>query len=299
VALLVALLIVSLATVTALGIVSGQQIGVARTANLLHADQAYLYALGAEDIAATLIAAAPDARDTGGAVRHLRLQPSFDEPGVTLATTIEDMQGRFNLNNLVKNGRANSTELARFRRLLRVLGLDPSLADAVVDWIDADATPRSTRGAEDGLYLRRTPGHRSANAPLVSASELRLLPGFSPQVLHTLAPQVAALPETTPVNVNSASQALLMALADGISAQDARKLLRDRAAAGFASIGEFMAHPAIAGKPGAAIATTLTSRYFEVTTEASFGRGRVRLRSLLRRDPAGRIEVRMRHRDAD
>src|SRR5204863_10094431 len=46
---------------------------------------------------------------------------------------IEDQQGAFNLNNLVVGGKVSAEQLGCFRRLLGILGLSPTLADAVAD----------------------------------------------------------------------------------------------------------------------------------------------------------------------
>lgn len=60
----------------------------------------------------------------------LRLPPIPVENG-SLSGLIEDQQGRFNLNNLVKDGKVNLAQRAHFQRLLSILGLPPELADAV------------------------------------------------------------------------------------------------------------------------------------------------------------------------
>lgn len=48
VALITAMLVVALASVAAVAMTSRQQLDIRRTGNILHADQAYLYALGGE-----------------------------------------------------------------------------------------------------------------------------------------------------------------------------------------------------------------------------------------------------------
>src|SRR5687768_10890893 len=70
-----------------------------------------------------------------------------------LAASIGDQQGLFNLNNLVQDGKVNATQLVYFRRLLAVLNLPATLADALVDWIDPDSVPQPQEGAEDEYYL--------------------------------------------------------------------------------------------------------------------------------------------------
>jgi general secretion pathway protein K len=99
----------------------------------------------------------------------LRLPPMPVENG-ELAGYIEDQQGLFNLNNLVKNGKVNLAQLANFQRLLSVLGLPPALAGALVDWIDADSEPQPQGGAEDETYLALQPPYLTANRPLTDVA---------------------------------------------------------------------------------------------------------------------------------
>jgi general secretion pathway protein K len=297
VALITALLIVSLATVAALAMVSAQQLGVARTLNLVETDQAYLYALGVEDWVVGLLKRG--GTDFPGNRPVTTLRPPVSEPGVELSATIEDMQARFNINNLVRDGRPNIPGLKRFRRLLDVLRLDPGLAEAAVDWIDADLRPTSPGGAEDAFYLRRTPAYRAGNGPLASWTELALLKGFPAPVLDVLAPYVSALPELTVLNVNTASPTLLMTLADGIERSDAEQLAQDRGARGFQSLDQLAAHPALRGKVGATADVGVSSDYYRMQADVVVGRGRVQLVSLLRRDTAGKVQVLMRSQGSD
>jgi len=99
-----------------------------------------------------------------------------------------------------------------FKILLRQLNLDPSLCDALIDWIDPDSNVTVPGGAEDSYYLAQDPPYRAANQPLASVGELRLIKGFTPQVVDRLAPFVTALPAqgtatagatATTININT------------------------------------------------------------------------------------------------
>src|SRR5204863_139804 len=87
-----------------------------------------------------------------GELWALRLPPIPVENG-KLAGYIEDQQGLFNLNNVVVDGKVNLAQLGHFRRLLSILGLPPTLAGALSDWIDTDSEPQPQGGAEDQYYL--------------------------------------------------------------------------------------------------------------------------------------------------
>jgi len=298
VALVSALLVVSLATIAAVAMASRQHLDIRRTSNLLDRDQAMLYAVGAEGWAAHLLVR--DRED--GEVDHLGeewaypLAPVAVEGG-DVGGQIEDLQGRFNLNSLAASEEAGKAALARFRRLLEALELDPVLAEAVADWIDADIEARLPDGAEDDEYLGLKPAYRTANALMVSPSELRLVKGFGPEVYAAIAPYVTALPEATTINVNTASARVIMSLADGIAETDAESIIGDRGEDGFPSVAEFLKHDALAGLKITPEGLAVSSSYFALRSEAHIGRSRAQLYSVLKRGAAaGETEVVMRSR---
>ena len=160
----------------------------------------------------------------------LRLPPLQIENG-KLVGFLEDQHGRYNLNNLVRNGQVNLAQLAHFRRLLTLLDLPMSLASTLVDWLDADTTLIASDGAEDAEYLRGATPYLAANQPLSDVAELALVRGYDEEVRARLRPYVTALPRFTAVNVNTASPEVLAAIVDGLSLSGARELVarRDRA----------------------------------------------------------------------
>lgn len=126
---------------------------------------------------------------------------------------LEDLQGRFNVNDLAGSAVAQ----ARFRRLLVALSLDPDLADALIDWIDVDSDRRIPGGAEDDVYTRLDPPYRAANRPLTRISELRLVRGFDADVYTKLAPYLCALPRDAGLNINVADRLQIAALDDELN----------------------------------------------------------------------------------
>ena len=145
---------------------------------------------------------------------------------------ITDEQGKFNLNNLLRDNARSQADYLAFQRLLASVGLAPELADAVLDWIDADSDLSGPGGAEDQYYLALRKPYRAANAPMMQIEELYQIRGFDAAAVAKLRPYVTALPGTTAVNINTAPAAVLLALlpdlGDRIAAQakvrDARPL---------------------------------------------------------------------------
>lgn len=158
---------------------------------------------------------------TGGAVDSLAegwAQPIAGLPveRALVSGVIDDEQGKFNLNNLVDpSGHRSAPDVAIFERLLASLGLSPSLADAVVDWIDLDDIP-GPNGAENAYYLSLPQPYLAANAPMVQVEELYRVKGFDAPTVAALKPYVSALPARTAINANTASALVLAAALPGI-----------------------------------------------------------------------------------
>ncbi len=116
-----------------------------------------------------------------------------------LEASLEDLQGRFNLNNLVnEDGTPDTTQVNAFVQLLAMLGLEPKWAGYLIDWIDVDIVPAEPRWRRG----QRVHGADAARIALPTATspvrrELLALPGFGRDRYLKLAPYVAALPQGT------------------------------------------------------------------------------------------------------
>lgn len=284
VALVTALLVVSLATIVAVAMATRLQVDVRRTGNLLHGEQAYAYALAAESWAEVILRRdAEDSKiDTLGENWATALPPIAVEGGF-VSGRIEDLQGRFNLNNLVgADGKPSVPDLEYFTRLLVLLEVEPGLATALLDWIDADINATLPDGAEDDIYLLEDPPYRAANRPLVSTSELRLVKGFSPEIIALLAPFITALPEPTALNINTASPLVLQALHAELATMDAEQIIEARGEDGFPELEAFLALDALAGLQ-LDVDVDIKSAWFSVLTDVRIGRGQAQLESRLQR----------------
>ncbi len=285
VALVTALLVVSLATVAAVAMATRLQVDMRRTANLLHGEQAYAYAIAAESWACVILR-----RDAGESEHDALAEdwatalPPIAVEGGFVNGHIYDLQGRFNVNSLVgTDGKPDERQLAYFQRLLTVLGLEPALAPALLDWIDADINAISPDGAEDDSYLLAQPPYRAANRPLASISELRLVQGYTAEVMAVLAPHVTALPGPTAINVNTATPVMLQALHEQLTESDVEMLLADRGEDGYTEMNAFMASDALAGLE-LTVDLDVKSEWFSVLTDVTVGRGQARLESRIFRD---------------
>jgi general secretion pathway protein K len=150
-----------------------------------------------------------------------RPAPPIDLGDGAIRATIEDEERKINLNKLVlPNGNApDDQRVAVFRRLLDTLGIEGTVADAVVDWLDNDDTPRAG-GAESPHYLGLPYPYNAKNDLFDTLDELRLVRGVTPEVFEKLLPFVTVL-SSGKVNLNTAPREVLMSLSAGADAADA------------------------------------------------------------------------------
>jgi general secretion pathway protein K len=215
VALITAVLIVALGTMLAASVFFRGYLDQRRSATLFALDQAYEVALGAEAWAADFLRQDRQESETDhfGEAWAKPLPPLPLDDGGTVEGRLEDMQGRFNLNNLkTADGTTNEAAVEQLARILQMLEIEPSWAAAIADWVDIDAEPGFPDGAEDSVYTSLTPPHRAANMTITRASELMVLNGFGAERYAKLAPHVTALPVGTPLNVCTASGEVLDSL---------------------------------------------------------------------------------------
>lgn len=215
----------------------------------------------------------------------LQLPPIPVENG-SLAGHIEDQQGKFNLNNVIHDGKVDVVQLACLQRLLSTLKLSPALADALADWIDADTEPQPQAGAEDAYYLALPSPYVAGNQALTDLSELALVRGYDDDVRARLRPFVTALPRGTTINVNTASAEVLSAVLEGLTLDDARALVAKRERSYFRDVSAFTSQL----PRGLAIPVenlSVSSDYFIATMLVSVGGAQARGSALLDRENAG------------
>jgi general secretion pathway protein K len=181
---------------------------------------------------------------------------------------ITDEQGKFNLNNLVRDSQRDAEAFAAFQRLLASRGLPTELADAVVDWIDEDADLSGPGGAEDAYYLSLRKPYRAANAPMAQIEELYRVRGFDAAAVAKLRPYVTALPgTTTPVNVNTASDVVIKAMLNASDAAIA-KFLAERVKTPIANQPDIKQRLQLAAAPAETLAN-IRSDFFSVRVQVA------------------------------
>lgn len=285
IAVIMAMLVTALAAVAATALLVRMDRWVQRVAAGRDYGQALELARGGMTYARAILA--EDGRQS--AVDHLgedwaRRLPPFSAEGGELEGSIDDLQGRWNLNNLLDGPGIDPAALRVYRRLLESLGLDPGLAEVLADWLDADEDARPG-GAESAYYQALPNPYPAANSPLDHLQNLRRLRGYDQAVITRLAPFVAVLPGKQGVNVNTAPPEVLAAIQPGLTLAEARQLATSRKSAWFKDGADFRSRLPRADLPPSDTPASASSSFFLVQTVARFGNAEARLQALVQRDP--------------
>ena len=239
VALITALLITALAASVASNLAWDNALDVRRTMVMLYRDQAIQVAVGSEGWVRSILTddLAQTQNDHLGEVWATEIPAlPIDSEAVQgqIFGKIEDLQGRFNVNNLIDgSGQLDQAAFDQFERLLAILDLDPRLAGVIVDWLDPDQDETVPDGAEDPLYSGFTPAYRTADMSISNITELAAVDGMDRGSFEILLPHVIALPGRTQINVNTATVAVLQSLGPNIDLGTAEGLLEMRENGGF------------------------------------------------------------------
>lgn len=296
VALLTALLVVTLIAIIGAGMLDRMNLAAHRSSNLWLIDQAGWYAAGVEDWAGEILARDARANEIDS------LDQAWAHPvdylpieGGAVQGRLSDLQGRLNLNNIVSDDDA----MARFQRLIALVTdadvvTARRIAQGVRDWIDPDIEPIPPAGAEDDFYLGLQPAYRTGNRPMAGPSELRAVREVDGAIYNALEPHIAALPAGTAINVNTATVPVLASLHEKLGPAAAEALAERRREEPWESVQAFLEEGELAGLEIPAQGLGVASDYFLASGRVTVDRASLVFHSVLQRDDGGRVRV-LRH----
>ena len=295
VALLTAMLIVSLVAIIGAGMLSQMNLALHRSGNIWQSEQAWWYAVGIENWLGKLLRQDAEFTDIDS-LDEAWAQPVDYLPldGGALQGQVIDLQGRFNLNNL--SGSDAEAAQEQLQRLVELVGdtdqvTARTIAASVRDWIDADINPTLPDGAEDDYYLGLSPAYRVANTQMSSASELRMVKGMTPALYAALAPYICALPEVTAINVNTAPAPVLATIAPELPPTTGESLVESRADEPWESVDAFLQDPALAGRQIDSGRLSVITNYFMATGQITVDRAQIQFFSVLERADNGAVRT--------
>lgn len=193
-------------------------------------------------------------------------------PSAMLSGSIQDAQARFNLTRLAASGQVQRSEVAAFERLLSALQQNSSLARAAAEQIAA-----SQRLLETGSDATRPIG-------FLQVDDLLAVAGFTPTVIAAIRDEVIFLPRPTPLNVNTASAAALVARLPTLSLSDASALIARRRTTPFRDLNDVNARvPGVESDPEQ---LSVATQFFLVNGRVSMRQAMTQVQALIERQGA-------------
>jgi general secretion pathway protein K len=215
--------------------------------------------------------------------------------------TIDDLQGRYNLNNLaIKDPQTAVAQKRIFLNLLELLEIGEfderdRLHGALVDWLDENDLT-GPNGFESGDYGSKRIPYFAADQKLSLIGELRFVEGFNQRVINKLKPYVSVLPvDRAKININTATSLVLASLSTS-TVEDTSSVdgfLARRLEPGFQGFGQITgAETAIIGvsvinaQPARGM-MQLNSQFFQINAKVVLGDSVFCTESMVLRENAG------------
>jgi general secretion pathway protein K len=302
VALLATLILVLALTLIIGNIFYRHQIDVSQATGSLHGDQAVLLAISAESWARDLLASDNDdltvdhfGEDWAQAI------PLLPVDGGTIVGCLVDLESRVNINNFStytesslsaeRKANANNMGLVKlWESLLQNMDVmvNENRVTVIIDWLDKGDELIGPAGAEQSDYSGFNPPRFPANTEIADTAELAAMTGYSLAEVQRLMPFISALPGPTTININSAPEAVLMALSGDLGIDFVDMVLDNRP---FLTLQEFYQAIDIrlmVGEPALAIRwpaklIDVKSDFFQLNLEVTLGQSRLEVKSIMQR----------------
>ena len=311
VALVAVLMIIAIVVVIAVNMTGRLQLQLQRQQNIQQQQQAFWYAMGAEQFARVLLSRTLAGQETVHLGQDWALSgASFPVENGTIAGDISDLRSCFNLNALqnvvpASGGRVEQTAAQKaFVRLLELKATELSipaeyLSARLGDWLDEDSLLSSAGSAEDDDYAALRFAYYSANTLMASVSELRVILDITAADYQLLAPLVCVVPEDNSLllNVNTLTEdsaVLLAAAIPELSEQAALDIIAERPEQGFTSLDELFALPQLSSitvPDDAKSLLSLKSDSFQLTATTAYLESGFVLTSVLKINDNNQVKV--------
>ncbi|PZP95589.1 MAG: general secretion pathway protein GspK [Variovorax paradoxus] len=191
-------------------------------------------------------------------------------PEVFLSGSIVDLQSRMNVANLVDTeGKLIDKPLEAFKRLFELLGVPQAELLAMAENLRRASQKQTDDGADVPLRPERF-------------DQLVWL-GVSPATLRVLEPYVTLLPQSTPINLNTASAQVIAASAEELNLAEAQRLVQARTNSPLRDVAS-AAKILSPDSPLTATDYSVSSSFFEVNGRLRMEGTVVSERSLVRRN---------------
>lgn len=203
----------------------------------------------------------------------------------TIAGSMEDAQGRFNLRNLVENGQVLERELETLQRLVLLLQLPEQTAELItqrmVQALPAVAAADSGGRLSDEQLRERD---KPRPLPLMLPQDIVGISGIDPAAVQKLAPYIVVLDERTALNTNTAAPETIAARVPELTLAEARTLVAERERlAYFNNTAEVRTRLGAKGALVTDSEISTASRFFFIRGEVRLDRAITRMEALVKR----------------
>lgn len=171
--------------------------------------------------------------DSNGVVAHFPTRFAHIYPNIEIEGTLIDLQSRVNINNFAQ---------PRYLNWLHHILNSPQwrldtpqqreLLFSLFQWL-TPYQPEQGQTPLESYYLSQKSPYLPAHQKMQSVSELILIKGNTPALQTLLTPLFYALPDITPLNINTAPKSLLKILLPNITATQINQLMEIRQQGGF------------------------------------------------------------------
>ena len=296
VAIITALLIVTLAATVSITISTRLQLDVRRTSNMIAQDQAGFYLFAAEEWSQRILR--QDKKDSS--IDDLNEDwatelPPLPVTGGSIQGALTDLHRCININSLMEGNTINATTQVRLQQLFKNQEISDNLTQPIGDWIDTDLDTTNPNGAEDGYYLNLETPYRTANTTLQSLSEMRLIKGFEDSetylsIKEHLCAFIANSNDIT-INVNTAGSEVLKSLSAGMTDELVEDIVDRRDEEPFNDIKEFTSFAKLNTIIKDTTKLSTSSDYFLLRTQAIIGQANKVMYSIIYRDKEGKTAI--------
>jgi len=230
-ALMTALFIMTLVAIAATAMSTRLRLDIYRTATIVNSDKLYLASQAVTWWAMDALSdrnasyTSEQISTFPGKLQHLY-------PGIHTEGALFDLQAKINLNS-VSEKKLQTMFYHLLENMPKIISSSERklIFDATTYWIGSF---QLQRGHDKFLsfYLNQNPPYNPGYQPMHNLSEFRLVQGVTTIIFKALLPNITALPEVTPVNINTAPYAVLMTLGNGLDSSQVSEILLARAEKG-------------------------------------------------------------------
>jgi len=153
------------------------------------------------------------------------------------------------------------------------------IVDSIIDWIDENDAAHA-KGEESGFYQSMDPPYTARNAPMVYLEELLFIQGMTNELFYGneehagIKDYLTVLGDTGEININTAQEPVLLALAPGMDEAMVKSIIEFREdeehEPSLGTVDWLQNVPGVAGfaTPNPSL-LTVSSNYFQVTSTAT------------------------------